>query len=108
MKAQQQDLPGKDKETGISAEQNVKANVDFNDGTVAGLKQTRAVCSIEGLDRPTEMGTLKGPLGRYASVRIGDPANLPHLRIGDTVLVTYTEALAVALEEAAKPSARTQ
>ena len=73
-----------------------------------GLRQIKAVCTIEGLDRPTETVTLKGPLGGYSSVRVGDPANLPHLRIGDTVLVTYTEALAIALEEVAKPLVRTQ
>jgi len=64
-----------------------------------GLRQIKAVCTIEGLDRPTETVTLKGPLGRYASVRTADPGNLPHLRIGETVLVTYSEALAISLEE---------
>ena len=64
-----------------------------------GLRQIKALCTIEGLDRPTETVTLKGPLGRYASVRVADPGNLPHLRIGDTVFVTYTEALAIALEK---------
>jgi len=65
-----------------------------------GLSQIKAVCTIEGLDRPTETVTLKGPLGRYATVRVADPANLPHLRIGETVVVTYTEALAISLEPA--------
>ena len=71
-----------------------------------GLRQIKAVCTIEGLDRPTETVTLKGPLGRYVGVRTSDPANLPQLRIGDTVLVTYTEALAIAVEELANPSAK--
>jgi hypothetical protein len=66
----------------------------------AGLAQIKAVCTIEGLDRPTETVTLKGPLGRYAMVRVADPANLPHLRIGQSVVVTYTEALAISLEPA--------
>jgi hypothetical protein len=65
-----------------------------------GLSQIKAVCTIEGLDRPTETVTLKGPLGRYVTVRTADPANLPHLRIGESVVVTYTEALAVSLEKA--------
>ena len=73
-----------------------------------GLRQLKAVCTIEGLDRPTETVTLKGPLGRYVSVRTADPANLPHLRIGDTVLVTYTEAPAVSLEERAGTAAQTE
>ena len=66
----------------------------------AGVSQIKAVCTIEGLDRPTETVTLKGPLGRYVTVRTADPANLPHLRIGETVVVTYTEALAISLEKA--------
>jgi len=41
-------------------------------------------------------------------VRVADPANLPHLRIGDTVLVTYTEALAIAVEELPKPLDKTE
>lgn len=64
-----------------------------------GVRRIRAVCTIEGLDRPTETITLKGPLGRYVAVSAADPANLPHLRIGETVVVTYTEALAVSLEK---------
>ena len=65
----------------------------------AAVSQIRAVCTIEGLDRPTETVTLKGPLGRYVTVLVADPANLPHLRIGQSVVVTYTEALAVSLEK---------
>ena len=64
------------------------------------VSQIRALCTIEGLDRPTETVTLKGPRGRYATVRVTEPANLPHLRIGQSVVVTYTEALAVSLEKA--------
>lgn len=64
-----------------------------------GLRQIRAVCSIEGLDRPTETVTLKGPLGRYIKVRTVDPDNLPKMRIGQSVVVTYNEALAVSLEK---------
>ncbi|MEP4077070.1 hypothetical protein [Haloferula sp.] len=64
------------------------------------VQQIKAVCTIEGLDRPTETVTLKGPLGRFVTVRTADPANLPKLRIGQSVIVTYTEALAISLEKA--------
>jgi len=71
------------------------------DSPAAGVvSQIRAVCTIEGLDRLTETVTLKGPRGRYATVRAADPANLPHLRIGQSVVVTFTEALAISLEKA--------
>jgi hypothetical protein len=66
----------------------------------AAARRVRAVCTIEGLDRPTETVTLKGPRGRYAAVQVADPANLPHLRIGQSVVVTYTEALALSIEKA--------
>lgn len=63
------------------------------------VAQIRAVCTIEGLDRPSETVTLQGPRGRYATVRVAEPENLPLLRIGQSVVVTFTEALAVSLEK---------
>jgi hypothetical protein len=69
-----------------------------------GLRQFKVVATIEGLDRPTETVTLKGPLGHYMTVRVHDPSRLSEVRIGDTVVVTYTEALAVSLEKAKKKS----
>jgi hypothetical protein len=60
----------------------------------------RAVVTIEGLDRPTGTATVKGPRGNYVVIQVRDPAMLPKLRIGDTVVVVYTEALAVRLEKA--------
>jgi hypothetical protein len=72
---------------------------DGSSPAAGAVSRIRAVCTIEGLDRPTETATLKGPRGRYATVRVADPANLPHLRIGQSVVVTYTETLAVSLEK---------
>ena len=61
--------------------------------------------SIEGLDRPTRSLTLKGPRGNYVTVRARDVNNLQKLRLGDTIVVTYAEALAVSLEKTApKPN----
>ena len=39
--------------------------------------------------------TLKGPLGKYHTVRVKDANKLTDLRLGDSIVVTYTEALAV-------------
>jgi hypothetical protein len=64
-----------------------------------GIEIIKAVCTIEGLDRPTATVTLKGPLGGLNVVQIKDISNLPKLRIGQSVVVTFTQALAVALEK---------
>ena len=64
-----------------------------------GLQQIRAVTTVEGLDLPTQTATLKGPRGNYFTVRAQDPENLKKLSLEDTVVVTYTEALAISLEK---------
>ena len=68
-----------------------------------GLRRFRVVTTIEGLDRPTQTVTVKGPMGNYVTARVADPSRLTQVRIGDHVVVTYTEALAISLEKA-KPT----
>lgn len=63
-------------------------------------RQIKAVTTVEGIDLPTQTVTLKGPRGKYVTVRAQDPENLKKLQIGNTIVVTYTEALAVSLEKA--------
>jgi hypothetical protein len=69
-----------------------------------GLRRFRVVTTIEGLDRPTQTVTVKGPRGNYLTARVADPSRLTQVRIGDTVLITYTEALAISLEKVEKKS----
>jgi hypothetical protein len=67
-----------------------------------GLRVIRVVATVEGLQRPTRMVTLKGPRGNYLSVRARDVKRLEKLHLGDTIVVTFTEALAVEVEPARK------
>jgi hypothetical protein len=60
-----------------------------------GLRMFKVVATVEGLDRPTMSVTLKGPRGNFVTVRARDVNNLQKLRLGDTIVVTYAEALAV-------------
>jgi len=71
-----------------------------------GLRRFKVVTTIEGLDRPTETITVKGPLGNLVTARVADPSRLTKMRIGDNIVVTYTEALAISLEKAEKKSAQ--
>lgn len=67
-----------------------------------GLRRFKVVTTIEGLDRPTQTVTVKGPLGNYLTARVDDPSRLTEVRIGETVMVTLTEALAISLEKVEK------
>lgn len=66
-----------------------------------GLRAIKVVTTVEGLDLPTQSVTLKGPLGNYATIRARNVDNLKQLRLGDTIVVTYTEALAISVEKVA-------
>jgi hypothetical protein len=46
------------------------------------------------------MVTLKGPEGKSVTVKAENPKNLAKVKVGDEVEVTYTEALAISVEEA--------
>ena len=66
----------------------------------AGLRRFKVVTTVEGLDRPTRTVTVKGPRGNYFTARVADPSRLTQVRIGEHIVVTYTEALAISLEKA--------
>ncbi len=61
------------------------------------VRRIRAVATIEAMDRTAQTVTLKGPRGRSYVVHVIDPANFDKVNVGDTVVVTFTEATAVAL-----------
>jgi hypothetical protein len=64
------------------------------------LHITKAVVTVEGLDRPTKTLTVSGK-GGMVTIEVEDVAALSKLHLGDTIVVTYTEALAVSLEKRA-------
>jgi hypothetical protein len=55
--------------------------------------------TVEGIDRAAERVTLKGPQGKIVTVHVLDPSRLDMVSLGSTVIVTYTEALAISLEK---------
>ena len=69
-----------------------------------GLRRIKVVTTIEGLDRPTKTITVMGPMGHLVTARVANPENLTKMRIGENIVVTYTEALAISLEKASKKS----
>ncbi len=63
------------------------------------LRAFKVVATVVGLDLPTQSVTLQGPLGNTGTIRAENVDNLKQLRLGDTVVVTYTEALAISLQK---------
>ena len=64
------------------------------------MRRIKAVVTIEGLDRPTRTITVKGPMGRYFTTRVEDASRFEQMKIGETIVVTFTEAAVVSLEKA--------
>ena len=70
----------------------------------AGARGFKVVTTIEAIDRAAQTVTVKGPRGRMLTARVANPANLAKAKLGDNIVITYTEALAVSLEKAEKKS----
>ena len=71
-------------------------------GGAAGMQRTvTVVAKVMALDKPNGQITLRGPMGNIRTFKVQNPSLLTHMTIGDDVVVTYTEAWAVAIAEVA-------
>jgi hypothetical protein len=61
----------------------------------AGLyvRQLRELFTIAEIDRAAGGGMLRDPAGELRFVKVRDPSVLDRVKVGDTVVVTYSEAL---------------
>jgi hypothetical protein len=72
---------------------------DDSEMTAAGAARLiRAVCTIEAMDRNGNV-MIKDARGRMHTVGGVEMAKLDNVRLGDTVVVVFTEALVLALKE---------
>ena len=65
------------------------------------MRRIRAVVTIEAMDKSAQTVTVKGPRGKYFIARVADPSRLEQVRIGETIVMTFTEAAAISLKPAA-------
>lgn len=73
-----------------------KAPADMAPGAAIGAL-VRAVVTIEILNRPNHLATVRGPNGNYVTISVEDEALMEKLHIGQVVIITYAEAMAVGL-----------
>lgn len=79
-----------DTETRASAGQSPAANMQTT---------YRVVTTVVGLDVAKMLVTLRGPLGDTLVVRGRNEANVRRLRLGDSIVITYTEAVAILVDK---------
>lgn len=60
---------------------------------------TRVVTTVEGVDVPNMLVTLRGPMGDRAMVRGRNRENVQRLRPGDTIVLTFSESVAMDLQK---------
>jgi hypothetical protein len=91
-------------------------------GTVAGAGETSAIVRakpgempggmaarqfsvtaiIMAIDKQKSTMTLKGPEGKLVTAMVQDPTNLEKVKVGDELMIAYTEALAISVEHVKK------
>jgi uncharacterized lipoprotein YajG len=67
-------------------------------------RRATAVATIESVDRSAQTITVKGPRGKTVTAKVEKPENLEKMQEGKTIVITYTEALALSLEKVGKKS----
>ena len=66
----------------------------------AAARQVTAVAKVTAVDKKAKTITLKGPRGNVVALDVQNPDQFKVVKVGDEVLVTYTEAVAISLEPA--------
>ena len=70
------------------------------------VRQVRAVVTVVGVDRAAQTITVQGPRGKYFTARVADASKLDQVHVGDTIVMTFTEATAISLRPAASATAK--
>lgn len=71
-------------------------------GEVAGepsAKERALSASVERIDALNQEITLKGPDGTLETIMVSNPEYLSHVKIGDRVVITHPQGLALSLEK---------
>ena len=75
-----------------------KATKDEDPGAVAG-GLIRAVVTIEAINRPLMIVIVQGPAGNFATIEAEDVSLLEKLHVGQKVILTYAEVIAISLNK---------
>jgi hypothetical protein len=72
----------------------------------AAAHQVTAMAKVTAVDKKAKTISLKGPRGNTVTLDVHNPDQFKVVKVGDEVLVTYTEAMAISVEAAPKKAAK--
>jgi hypothetical protein len=73
---------------------------------IAGAREVQAIAKVTAVSQKGKTISLKGPRGNTVTLDVQNPDHFKVVKVGDEVMVTYTEAVAVSVEPAKKPAAK--
>jgi hypothetical protein len=86
---------------GVTAQRGVATSKPGATPAGAVGQQVTVTVTVVEIDKKAGTVTIKGPEGATETVKARDPKNLEAMKAGDLVEITYTQALAIALDKSA-------
>jgi hypothetical protein len=90
-------LPGESLPAASLAAGIVSAAPGLTPGAITGT-QMQIVVTIDSIDKDKKTVTVESPDGSVETVSVANPANFKYVKVGDKIVVTLTNAVAIALE----------
>lgn len=92
--------------SGISAQSAAATAKPGERPAAAAAREVTAIAKVTAVNKKAKTISLKGPRGNTVVLDVQNPEQFKVVKLGDEVLVTYTEAVAISVEPAAKPAAK--
>jgi Cu/Ag efflux protein CusF len=83
---------------GVSVKEERETSKAGENPAGSATRQVTLTATIEAMDTKARTVTIKGPEGKTETIKVRNPKNLEGVKVGDMVDITYTQALAVALD----------
>jgi Cu/Ag efflux protein CusF len=85
---------------GASTSTNLKTAKPGDSPAGVVTQRTTLTATVTAIDPKAPSVTLKGPAGNSKTIKVKDAAKLQGVKVGDSVDITYTEAIAISVEKA--------
>ena len=73
---------------------------------VGAVREIQAIAKVTAIDQNAKTISLTGPRGNTVTLDVQNPEHFKVVKVGDEVLVTYTEAVAISVQPAKKDAGK--